>query len=877
MNRIVNFMGAVAAALTLSAVSSCSEEIVDVQAPARNVTFNADGTMNLSVGLEVPGMATAATRALGPTPDYAALSLHFLVFEEDEPGQYVLKQYERYAPSEQTPNQGDALHGHNSLVVKYQVKLQPTVKKAVVHLIATDQPDFGDAIRYGNEEVVLTSLYTGYVSDDASGSGPGVPYGAYWQRRELGSNIPSEEQITEGDDQYDPTAVRNIGEIEKTLQHVPLIRNFCCVSVHNEASNFTLKGLYVVNTVDKGSVAPYVADRKKFVDYCDEKDGKYVGKSYADISAQGHIGSMPAGVSLINRLGSVTTFSEGDGSVDPVCFYERPARTTEAERTYVIIRGDVTLTDKATNERRTYKDRYFKIDLGDIRGGDDDPVGIFDYFNLLRNFDYAVMLHSVETEGYGSPEDAANGAVFNNFSASVEARNMNSISDGEDMIFVNQTSFVFLLAGQTRDLKAQFRMDIGDGTGGKVHNELLKIKYEDGDVIEKIEGKIVDTDAAEDGKDDWNLYTVTGKAPDPDGLLKQQTVYVYRGKKDDGTYGLYREITFFSHIPWSFVHIDTFPGLWESPDDMPDWGWSSEYREIGQSKGSPLTLFFELPAGLPQALFPLEFVIESDRQNIQNAYVGNAVVRSVPAVESLFATNAERNTTPTLVTGEPKTSRIQYVKTVTWEDYNGERRDELVGTGNPIIRCRFLTITDLAQSGVGDENEQSVTTLRVYNEYFGRLEGGKWLMFHEDGFTRDNKTSDPTPKVWDFSTGDGHDGLTINGTYNEGGYYAGVTSFSFTHAYPGPDERIAELFVTTGSAAKLTVSASNGASVDNQNYVGGEAVEGSDGQFLHRVKIRIPKSATTTQVRVTASPSVNVYKVEYYPRGLMVPEEETAP
>ena len=861
-------------ALVLQVICSCSKDSAEHRPadPLDGVTFNADGSLNLSVNLEIPGMMPASTRALDGTPAYDGLSLYLLVFDEDG-----LKQLVHLDPAEQESGQTDDKHGHESMVttLKSTVRLEPTEKKAVVHLIATDQPDFGDKISFGLEDAVVPSLYTTFLGEGDDKDF----YAAYWQRRDLGCSIPSEEQLTAGKPQYDAGALTRLEQIKEALAHVPMIRNFCRVSVKNTAPNFTLTGLYVVNTVDRGSVAPYVADNKHFVDYYDEKDGKYVGKSYADISAQGHIGSMPDGVSLINRLGAVTTFSEGYGTVDPVYFYERPARTTSSNLTYAIVRGNVTLKDKTSGQgnEKTLSDRYYKIDLGRIRGGEDDPVGIFDYYNLLRNFDYQINLKEVESEGYESLDAAAAGAVFNNFSASVEARSMNSISDGEDMIFVNQTSFVFLLAGQTKDLKAQFRMDIGDGTGGKVHNELLKIKYEDGDVIEKIEETIVDTDAAEDGKDDWNLYTVTGKAPDPDGLLKQQTVYVYRGQKEDGTYGLYREIIFMTHLPWSFVHIDTFPGLWMSLDDMPEWGWSNEFREIGQSKGSPLTLFFELPAGLPQALFPLEFVIESDRQNIQNAYAGNSVVRSVPAAESLFARNEERGTQPTDWMTDPSTTRIQYVKTVTWEDYNGERRDELVGTGNPIIRCRFLTITDLAQSGVGDENEQSVTTLRVYNEYFGRLEGGKWLMFHEDGFTRDNKTSDPTPKVWDFSTGDGHDGLTINGTYNEGGYYAGVTSFSFTHAYPGPDERIAELFVTTGSAAKLTVSASNGASVDNQNYVGGEAVEGSDGQFLHRVKIRIPKSATTTQVRVTASPSVNVYKVEYYPRGLMVPEEETAP
>lgn len=838
MNRIGRYSRIVVGLLLLLALSSCGNDIAEnLTGIPDGITFNADGTLGLTVNMEIPGM-TVVTRSLGKEPDNRNLRLYLLVFEEGE----GLRQFMQLAPSEQKFGQQDQIHNHSALV-SYDVKLEPTANPTVIHLVVTDQPDFGSSIVYGSEERVMTSLFTTY--DDQ-----GEPYGAYWNRCDLQRNIPSASQVAAGD-----ATAADLEAVKAKLSHIPLIRNFCCVSVLNNAQDFTLTGLYVVNTVDRGAVAPYMSDTRQFAEYYDEQSDKYLCKSYDDVSRQGHIGTLPAGVTLINKLGDIKTKSENieGGSVEPVFFFERPARTTSAERTYTIVRG----------HRGSNTDRFYKIDLGGIRGSEDDPVGLFEYYNLLRNFDYRIVLNSVEADGYGTLEEAADGVVFNNFSASVEARNMNSISDGGDMIFVNRTSFVFLLPGQEHVLKAQFRKDIA--TNGEVHNELLSYKWDsNGDVIASISAD-VDKDPDADAIDDWNLYTVKGKGPDPDGLLKQQTVYIYRGKKEDGTYGLYREITFFSHTPWTFENIDTFPGLWLSPDDMPSWGWSDEYREIGQSKGAPLTLFFELPAGLPQAIFPLEFVIESDRQNIQNAYVGNAVVRSVPASESLFATDPEKGTAPTPVIGEPSTSRIQYVKTVTWEDYYGEVSDELIGTGTSIVRCRFLTITDLAQEGLGDKDKKSTTTLRVYNEYFGKYVGddqgnGKWLMFHEDGFMRDYKTSDPTPKVWDFASGDNTDGLTINGTYNNGGYYTGVTRFSFSHAYPASIDREAELFVTTSSNT-LNVSVSNGASVV-EDKVTGEAVP-----YMHHVVIKIPKNNNANTVTVTTT-SANIYKIEYYPRGV---------
>lgn len=903
MKRIGKYIGVVTTAWMMLAAGSCTKGLEDARpvSPLDGVTFNADGTMNIPVSLAVPGMTAAATRTLTGEPAYDQLNLYVLVFEQNTEGSsYQLRQLAEFAPDKQQTTPDGV---HNGTLVTYTLTLEPTDRETVVHLVATDQPGFVDKIGYGTEESVMSSLYTSYTTSDQ----PALKdfYGAYWQRVALGCNIPSREQVLEtiegvSNPLFSEEAKKNLGNIEKALSHVPVIRNFCRVSVKNKNEDkFVLTGLYVVNTVDQGSVAPYMADKKAFVDYYGTAaDGSYTGegKNYDEISRQGYIGSLPTGIRLINKLEDfkadeaagtqrkATSLSEialseaNQKEVEPVYFYERFARPIDPDQTYAIIRGSY----------NGEKESYYRIDLGFIREG--DMVGIFQYYNLLRNFEYVINLNSVESSGYKSLEEAAHGVVYNNFSASVEARTMNSMSDGEDMIFVNHTSFVFLQPGQEIELLAQFREKITDGVGGKVSNELLKIKWDRGDVISNVSETIVrDPNPNDDNRDYWNSYKVQGTTdPGPTDDLKWQTVYVYRGNKaaegEPVDYGLYREITFYSHLPWPFLHIDTFPGLWESPDEMPDWNWSNEKREIGQSKGSPLTLFFELPAGIPQALFPMEFVIESDRQNIQNAYAGNAVVRSVPAKESLFMTNKDRGTKPSdWMKNDPKTTRIQYVKTVTWEDYNSDNSMGQVGTGSTIIRCRFLTITDLAQDGVGGTGNASASTtvLRVYNEHFGQFDevSQSWRMYHEDGFERDNATSDPTPKVWDFSAEDknGADGLSINGAYvgpdadaGTDGYRDGVTSFSFSHDYPGPDGRTAELFVTTGSKTRLAVTL-NGANVTDVDYNGQEPLEVGEGRYLHHVKITIPATVKTTQIAVTAAGSgVKVYKIIYYPRGVEI-------
>lgn len=756
---------------------SCSDDVLKDNGwngTSGKVSYNEDGTLNVDIEATIPDiMDVTSTRALGENPNFDNLSLYMLVFDEKE----GLQQFVEI--SNKQPVEPDPDHT-NSGLVKFKAKLIPTENNAVIHLIATDQPNFLQQGNYGGEEAVIPVLYSGVDED-------GNPHEAYWQRIDLGSHIPNREQSEPGFDKsespkYNDSDKESAERIVDLLQHIPLVRNFCKVSVDaSQATNFEVTGLYVLNTVDRGSVAPFIPGSQKFIQYY-KNDNKYVAKTYNDITKDPldpYMGYLPSGVSLIN-----TSFNEDSiqtkslkvagSDVGGVYFYERPARPNSLKRTYAIVKGDYT---DSQDER--HPNNYYKVDLGQFLNISDDNApfdGLFEYYNLLRNFNYVINIKSVAGEGYGSLKDAANGAVYNNFSAAVEARNMSSISDGDDYIYVSRTSYVFTHEDdpKTQDddlfLYARFisNIDVPDNSEDRRINDNNLIQFywdPKGSVIDTI----VETKNVFKDGEYYNEYRITCKAPTD--LLERQELYIYRGNKagpnETPNYGLYRVVTLFTHKPWPFLHIDTFPGLWESVNDMPEWDWSSDLREVGQSVDSPLTLFFELPEALPQAIFPLDFVIESDRQNIQNAYAGNAVVRSVPAAESLFAKDPTIGTPANPnVPQSPTSSRIQYVKTVTWEDYNGEWVDEYKGTGSRIVRCRFLTITDLAQDGVGGSNTDtdisSTTTLRVYNSYFGHLdeESDTWKDYHQDGFTRDLNTSDPTPLQWDFNSSEWDTWLT---------------------------------------------------------------------------------------------------------------------
>ena len=750
LTRLTNILLAVTVIAMASVFGSCSDEVLNSavsNGEYDDIIFNADGTMTITAHAEIPLIAQATSRAMSDQPNYDELNLYLFIYDSDG-----LRQYTKV---EQQIKDVDDVHGKNTLIT-FSVTLEPTEKPVTAHLIATNDPGIEMQFGYDTHDKMIPNLYTMY------------PYEAYWQFLDLGSNIPSAEQIDPENGRYSTESVAKAKNIRDQFKHIAMIRNFCRVSISCDPkvvveNNFHLNGIYVMNTPDRGSVAPHVTSSTAAVHYVDyfnapAKEGDpYQPKSYQEVSEQGHIGSLPSETDLLNTDKSHEDMNEAksedeEGNLSPVYFYERPGHEDRTDRTYVIIRGKFITPNMTEEQKAKAPNRYYKLDIGNIIDG--DRIGRFGYYDLLRNFDYHISLHAVESDGYGTFLEACNGVVFNNFSASVEAKSMYSISDGDDMIFVNRTSFVFTQPGQEIEVLAQFREEINNANGGVERNNLLKYEFEpeEGDVIASYT-VTENHDASETSFDSWNSYKLVGK--DPTNDLKYQYLYIYRGNKaapgEPVNYGLYRTITLISHVPWSFDNIDIVPGLYHSIEEIPNFEWHDEQtREIGQGRGSGMTLFFELPAGLPQAIFPLEFVIEADRQNVQNAYTGQCFVRSVSNEESLFHVD------PTEGIGTPTSSRIQYVRTVRWEDYESIDENSTLSNGNRIIDCQFLTITDMDETNIGNQaTGKSKTTLRVYNEYFGQWDEKKgWVLYHEDAVYRDQYTPDPTPVTWDFRTSD---------------------------------------------------------------------------------------------------------------------------
>ena len=342
-------------------------------------------------------------------------------------------------------------------------------------------------------------------------------------------------------------------------------------------------------------------------------------------------------------------------------------------------------------------DGYYKVDLGKK-----DDSNIFQFYDILRNYEYAVTINSVTSVGAANPSLAIAGPPFNNLSAAIETLNIRGLSDGVNKIEVSGTSFVVVKQYTPQDplvILYQYTENITSGSG-TVKNDVPDIKgLKDGAVID---GTPQTTEVTIDGKK-WMQISIATKVPTKEQQRQSFTI--------TDSNGLGRTVTLVSHVPYDMSNIQVFNGL---ENERPN----REPQNILATQGAPLTIFFDLPDGLPESIFPLEFQLESNRQNIENSKEGTLVVTTGT---SLFEKDSDGN--------DIERPRISYIKTVSYNEYMyiADTENKVDPTTSPVnknhtVRCRFVTNVALSSLELPAGQNWTKTTVRIYNPYFDQGE-----------------------------------------------------------------------------------------------------------------------------------------------------------
>ena len=677
--------------LILAGCSDNESSIISIGDDNSNSKIVGDKVI-LSSSLIVEGFRDVnVTRSFTDQPSLDNLKLYIIEFVDNEdPLTNTLSAV--YRPSQETP-EGD--------LVKYTVTLNKTDQPRILHLLAVADDDLN--IPYGVESSVMPGLI--------AGNNKGDQVDAYWRRIEFKNGYCTQQTVT-NDGITKQEWVINADLEEKLIgKNIKLVRNFAKMTVGSVAADFILEGFQLINTPQQGTMVPYSASNKLFPEFLgsDDKPLPYstVAEKYSGIS--------PAGTLLDNEVTSEdgpeiptneTTDVNGTLCLPAQYMYERPF--SSISRTFVIIKG----------RYKNGNSSYYKLDIGK-----NDNNGIFRYYGILRNFNYFIRINRVQTDGYETPSAAAEGTVYNNISFDVDTDELKNMSDGSDIVRVNTTTAVITEDNYSFDFQYAYKTDIR--TNGRYdYTKATLIDFVPGAVIKKIEptGIISDADNAQ-----W--YTAKIYCENPTEITQTQSFVVVNTQT-----GLGRTINLVSHKKWEFGNLCEYAGIWENHPETYNGEFiknsngskgeeisglknATYYGIAGTDAASQFTIFFDIPDNIPEVLFPLEFTIESNLQGLENEPMGTIVVSPGP---SLFPENNGYN-------------RIQYIKSVTWSEYNAPLRMDVRDDNGTVIgnagdgpvthrvRCRFRTIENVAN---GTE-----VTVAIANENFASDSQTSWIKF----------------------------------------------------------------------------------------------------------------------------------------------------
>ncbi|MDE5886698.1 MAG: hypothetical protein K2H46_03820 [Muribaculaceae bacterium] len=633
----------------LVALSACKDDIYDNS----KCTSLEDEGLIVSGSLLLPNMQDCTTRGLlGETPKS---DLKLTVFEFDK-GSDAEHSFLSNIYNAEITSQSTAVGNEGIVDFKFTLKAATTPK--VLHLFIADTYLTSE---YGSVATILPALTVGK---------PDSEYEAYWGVAEFDNGFTD---II--DNEGIPTL---LPEVNTILTKVPMIRNFAMITVEEDLSYFELLGFDIVNVPTSGTVAPWDKPDLRIPSLLNIDNSM---KSYSDIT---YTGIVPGNAQFRNTEAEAKNWATGNNVADiknnnlispnyRAYLYEHPYESTR--RSYLIVYG------KFTDDSGVSTYGFYKIDIG-IK----ESNGNFRYYNILRNIHYKVKITRVYAPGTATIAEAIARAPFNNLIGATETSSMLNVSNGKNLLIVNDTNHIIVDDNKTVDILYRYiKGVIGDQ---EIANDIPHIIYGSGDVIKSHSEPEEYTDG---NKVTWMRIKL--QINNPTNTVKTQSITIV----DDE--GLGRTINLILRRPWQYARIGNTnntatiaPGtnyLYTSPNP----------QAISAMAQEPATVYFNLPDGLPESMFPLDFTLEAKNQGLENHKSDNLVVTYG---SSLF---------------DPDVISIQYVKTVTYLEYmhpylNDGSNDVNISVTNTnhTIRCRFQTTTAVTPPGEG--------AVKIKNEFF---------------------------------------------------------------------------------------------------------------------------------------------------------------
>ena len=551
---------------------SCNNEESLFQEPTRVLAEGELVTIGMSIKLDEIPIASRTMAEEKPATDVNA-PLWVAVF--DGTGQFV-EAAKAFNPIKRV--------GTN--IIDFSLRLHTTSEERRLHFILNyaDKMTF----EYGNESTVIGSLTT---MKNSTSSNEDV----YWQRRVLPEGIqilvnenlqpvdPEGTLVDQNDNGIidgDEKVYTNTGEL---LEAIPMVRNYAKITVVDNADNFELTGYYVMNVPTSGSVAPYMGEGE-FATFGSPTEG-IPSQSYKDLLADGYIGFMPDNVGYSNQVASALdngtatwtspTTGEGENTiVNPFYMYESTNDGDKSHTVSILLRGKYNEGDET----------YYKADLVYPNA---EQGNLPMYYHVLRNFHYELTINSVSGDGKKTAAEAAAIAAGNNFSGSVDVKNLLNISDGEAALYVWYTDTLFVDSKQF-ELKYKFINDISYPKNSSNEDVSWFLSGEDGKhIIGEPERALDENGNYYKDEDGWGILKLTPTGTE--GVFSE-TLTLY-----NSTTQLSREVVLAYRTRYTMDVV--------CPEN------------VDAAAGKDVIVNIQIPTGLSETMFPLEFVLEAQSLN----------------------------------------------------------------------------------------------------------------------------------------------------------------------------------------------------------------------------------------------------------------------
>ena len=540
------------------------------------------------------------------------------------------------------------------------------------------------------------------------------------------------------------------GASTPTEHGIPLVRNWAKIVLDaEEGSHFTPVSLAVVNVPTRGSMAPYSDVIKGFIT-------DYQNRSFTELEdVLKYPGTLPAGTTfdpdipdkedfeyfLSDAHHDETTLHNGVAGAahGQVYLYERPAPNDRIPPSYVIIYGYFDGAGEE-NEAGYY---FYKVDLMETKSEvDDNGQWQFQsrYYPIYRNFKYQIIVRAILSAGHSTPEAAAASAGSADVSADINTGHLADISDGIGRLHVmpwmahtftndDYVEEVFDELSVFFSASTNGEPDMSSGENSHVTVELLAPPDGGDDIITNLNiGDPADPDEEGWNGDDKGWRRITFNTVAPGLTMRRQTIritgYYFNDSEHGGNGRLYRDVEI-AIQPIQPMHVNCL-------------------ERIASERGTEQVLSIEIPDGLLQSMFPLDFIIEAEDMTLTP---DNSVPRNNLPVQSGISISDHE--------GYAGRTAFQYVKTLTWDDYLLLRRiedeEEMLWRE---FKCYFKTNQDISR-----------TTIWVANEEYFHKTSTSFTNFNKKYF-RNIRFTSPIPRKSDVDVS-----LAFNMVQDDDGNY----------------------------------------------------------------------------------------------------------